>query len=236
MYRDYSVTAHILIRDAIFFFVFLLVVGMVANVNQTLGMALGGIWLIIFALRVLSLVLMVLIPALRITGGMIMECVDLLLTIYNMTIAPVIRAGMWVYRWLRQRQTQRTDHNSSSEHQQRKRQGQRQSNTSQDDEQEARFRRRQQQRDRDRQQEQQESHDTGSGQSSSQERSCFDILGVSPSTDLETAKRAYRERCKEYHPDKVAHLGPKLRAMAEQELKDINEAWRQFQVLYKMFH
>lgn len=68
------------------------------------------------------------------------------------------------------------------------------------------------------------------------ERSCYDILGVPPGTDLETAKRAYREKCKEYHPDKVSHLGPKLRELAEQELKAINEAWRQFQILHKMFH
>ena len=30
----------------------------------------------------------------------------------------------------------------------------------------------------------------------------------------------------EYHPDKVAHLGPELRILAERKAKEINEAYR----------
>ena len=36
---------------------------------------------------------------------------------------------------------------------------------------------------------------------------------------------AYRARMSEYHPDKVASLGPDIRALAEQKAKEINAAY-----------
>lgn len=41
----------------------------------------------------------------------------------------------------------------------------------------------------------------------------------------EEIKRRYRELVAQYHPAKVAHLGPKLKEAAEQEMKEINEAY-----------
>ena len=38
-------------------------------------------------------------------------------------------------------------------------------------------------------------------------------------------KEAYRNKMKEYHPDKVANLGAKLRNLAEEESKEINRAY-----------
>jgi len=51
------------------------------------------------------------------------------------------------------------------------------------------------------------------------------ILGVSPSASREEIKEAYRQRMREYHPDKVSHLGPDLRNLAESKAKQINEAY-----------
>ena len=53
----------------------------------------------------------------------------------------------------------------------------------------------------------------------------YAILGVSRSASQDDIKAAYRLRMKEYHPDKVAHLGPELRALAERKAKEINEAY-----------
>ena len=52
------------------------------------------------------------------------------------------------------------------------------------------------------------------------------VLGVSPGASQEEVKTAYRLRMQEYHPDKVAHLGPELRILAERKAKEINEAYR----------
>ena len=41
----------------------------------------------------------------------------------------------------------------------------------------------------------------------------------------EEIKEAYRQRMREYHPDKVAHLGPDFRSLAERKAKEINEAY-----------
>ena len=51
------------------------------------------------------------------------------------------------------------------------------------------------------------------------------ILGVPASASREEIKEAYRQRMREYHPDKVAHLGPDLRNLAESKAKEINEAY-----------
>jgi DnaJ-domain-containing protein 1 len=52
-----------------------------------------------------------------------------------------------------------------------------------------------------------------------------DVLGVSPDATHEQIVGAYRARMSEYHPDKVANLGPDIRALAEQKAKEINAAY-----------
>lgn len=54
------------------------------------------------------------------------------------------------------------------------------------------------------------------------------VLGLDgePLTE-ETLRKAFKQRVREYHPDRVAGLGAKLRALAEEETKRINEAYRQ---------
>jgi hypothetical protein len=54
------------------------------------------------------------------------------------------------------------------------------------------------------------------------------ILGLKRPFRPTDVKRKYRELVTQYHPDKVNHLGPKLREVAEKEMKEINEAYAFF--------
>ena len=50
-------------------------------------------------------------------------------------------------------------------------------------------------------------------------------LGLRGRVTKEDVKKRWRELTAQYHPDKVAHLGPKLREVAEKEMKEINQAY-----------
>ena len=50
-------------------------------------------------------------------------------------------------------------------------------------------------------------------------------LGVAPSATREQITAAYRGKISQYHPDKVAKLGPEIRALAEQKSAQINLAY-----------
>lgn len=55
--------------------------------------------------------------------------------------------------------------------------------------------------------------------------SAAQILGLETPITMQDARSAYRDKIAQYHPDKVAHLGPKLREVAELESKRINAAY-----------
>lgn len=57
------------------------------------------------------------------------------------------------------------------------------------------------------------------------------MLGVGQDADFAAIKAAWREACKQYHPDKHQNLPDRLKKAAEQEMKRINEA---FQLLQRM--
>ena len=52
-----------------------------------------------------------------------------------------------------------------------------------------------------------------------------DVLGVPPDATHEQIVSAYRSQMSQYHPDKVATLGPEIRALAEQRAKELNAAY-----------
>jgi DnaJ like chaperone protein len=51
------------------------------------------------------------------------------------------------------------------------------------------------------------------------------ILGLTRQSTNEELKRSYRDRIRQYHPDRASHLGPELRELAERKAKEINAAY-----------
>src|SRR6516165_6701271 len=61
--------------------------------------------------------------------------------------------------------------------------------------------------------------------SSTGDHSPYELLGVPPTASMVEIKRSYLQLATQYHPDKVAHLAPEFRALAEQRMKDLNAAY-----------
>lgn len=57
----------------------------------------------------------------------------------------------------------------------------------------------------------------------------YSLLGLTPQATLEEARAARNALLQQYHPDKVAGLGPKLRQVAEAETQRINAAFASLQ-------
>jgi len=55
----------------------------------------------------------------------------------------------------------------------------------------------------------------------------YDILEVDHNASQKDIRTSYKKKIFEYHPDKVHSLGRKLRELAEEEAKRINEAYRE---------
>ncbi len=53
----------------------------------------------------------------------------------------------------------------------------------------------------------------------------YRVLGVPRSASQEEIRAAYRARMHEYHPDKVAHLGEELQALAHRKAQEIQGAF-----------
>lgn len=58
------------------------------------------------------------------------------------------------------------------------------------------------------------------------------VLGLRGPITADDVRRRYRELVVLYHPDKVNHLGHKLKEVAESEMKEINEAYAYFKRKY----
>lgn len=68
----------------------------------------------------------------------------------------------------------------------------------------------------------------GSGEQARREpRNPYEVLGVRPGASREEIESAYRRLVKEYHPDRVAHLGEELRELAHRKMIEIQEAYAQ---------
>jgi flagellar biosynthesis/type III secretory pathway M-ring protein FliF/YscJ len=62
----------------------------------------------------------------------------------------------------------------------------------------------------------------------------YSVLGVRRGDSFDEIRRAYRERMKEYHPDRVAYLGEELRELAERKAKQINMAFGELKTKYRV--
>lgn len=51
------------------------------------------------------------------------------------------------------------------------------------------------------------------------------VLGLSSDASYEEIRGKYKELVRQYHPDKVAHLGDRLKDVAHEEIQKINEAY-----------
>lgn len=58
------------------------------------------------------------------------------------------------------------------------------------------------------------------------------ILGLSGKVTMNDIKLSYKKLAHQYHPDKSAHLGPKIQELCEREMKAINEAYDYFRAKY----
>jgi hypothetical protein len=56
-------------------------------------------------------------------------------------------------------------------------------------------------------------------------KSPYETLGIGLSASKEEVRIAYRKMASLYHPDKVAHLAPEFREMADRKMKEINTAY-----------
>jgi hypothetical protein len=59
-----------------------------------------------------------------------------------------------------------------------------------------------------------------------------EILELNEPPTPSEIKRLYREQIAKYHPDKVQHLAPEFRNLADKKAKQINEAYQYFRTKY----
>lgn len=57
----------------------------------------------------------------------------------------------------------------------------------------------------------------------------YEVLGIVRGASKDAIRSAYRERMMQYHPDKVAHLGEELQALANEKSQQIQRAYRELQ-------
>jgi curved DNA-binding protein CbpA len=61
----------------------------------------------------------------------------------------------------------------------------------------------------------------------------YDVLGVEPTAELETIRRAWRLRVRLLHPDRYQDAPSDVRAEATRETLRVNEAWETLRDSYK---
>jgi DnaJ like chaperone protein len=53
----------------------------------------------------------------------------------------------------------------------------------------------------------------------------YRILGLNRDASIEDIKTAYKQKMKDYHPDRVANLGEEIRELAAKKTTEINKAY-----------
>ena len=56
----------------------------------------------------------------------------------------------------------------------------------------------------------------------------YKTLGVEKGASADDIKKAYRKLIAEYHPDKVQHMAPEIRQLAQQRTVELTEAYNYF--------
>ena len=56
-------------------------------------------------------------------------------------------------------------------------------------------------------------------------RAWYEVLGVRDDSSVEDITAAYRQKIREYHPDRVDGMGADIRALAQQRSAEINGAY-----------
>ena len=56
-------------------------------------------------------------------------------------------------------------------------------------------------------------------------KSSWDVLGIRPDASLNEITTAYRQKAKQYHPDRVEGLGSEFKQLADERTKEINAAY-----------
>jgi len=56
-------------------------------------------------------------------------------------------------------------------------------------------------------------------------KTALGVLGLTEFASFEDAKQAYRNTVRQYHPDRVTHLGPELQTLAESKTKELIAAY-----------
>ena len=66
-----------------------------------------------------------------------------------------------------------------------------------------------------------------------EEAAWFEILGVSPSANLDEIKQAYKMLVKQNHPDRVHGMSPQFQELAERETRKLNAAYEEAAALVR---
>ena len=67
--------------------------------------------------------------------------------------------------------------------------------------------------------------DPDNGETPSGSADPYHVLGLKPGARLDEIRAAYRQAAQAYHPDKVSHLGPELRELAQKKFIEIQKAY-----------
>ncbi len=59
-----------------------------------------------------------------------------------------------------------------------------------------------------------------------EDKSPHEVLGVEAGASTAEIRKAYQEKVKQYHPDRVANAAPELQRLAELRTKELNAAYR----------
>ncbi len=63
-------------------------------------------------------------------------------------------------------------------------------------------------------------------------KSPYDILGVDSSASWSDIQTAYKNKAKQYHPDKLSHLGEDFSTLANEKFLEIQQAYAELKSIY----